>query len=300
MRHILPNIHLESSVCLIDVRFICICNGNLHHLQGLATVCRGTTNDKIQFIFNMYDVSHDNTGNWVILIWIFAIKNNDVFFFNFFALFISYLTCIIIFFCKWHDSVKTGADDSFKSCSKRAFPLSPTIHSEVSSAYSFFHLYCDVTYCLTSIKICALVLHISSLFPSLHKWLSHSIPCSHTYSLSNRYSYSMNILLFCRPFRVSSSDGGNESDTSGMHYFTILLLTNSSFPLHSWLLFVLSLLPLVCYRVTFFHCHFTHIVVNDKQFLAVFIGSYIINAKLFAMRGLINEMIIKSDYTFYC
>ena len=30
--------------------------------QGLATVCRGTTNDKIHFIFNMYDVSHDNTG----------------------------------------------------------------------------------------------------------------------------------------------------------------------------------------------------------------------------------------------
>ena len=31
-------------------------------IQGLATVCRGTTNDKIHFIFNMYDVSHDNTG----------------------------------------------------------------------------------------------------------------------------------------------------------------------------------------------------------------------------------------------
>lgn len=30
-------------------------------IVGLATVCRGTLNDKIHFIFNMYDVSHDNT-----------------------------------------------------------------------------------------------------------------------------------------------------------------------------------------------------------------------------------------------
>eukprot|EP01039_Chlorochromonas_danica_P007127 gene7127-7880_t len=28
---------------------------------GLATACRGTADDKIHFIFNMYDVSHDNT-----------------------------------------------------------------------------------------------------------------------------------------------------------------------------------------------------------------------------------------------
>ncbi len=30
-------------------------------ITGLATVCRGTADDKIHFVFNMYDVSHDNT-----------------------------------------------------------------------------------------------------------------------------------------------------------------------------------------------------------------------------------------------
>lgn len=30
-------------------------------ITGLATVCRGTPDDKIHFVFNMYDVSHDNT-----------------------------------------------------------------------------------------------------------------------------------------------------------------------------------------------------------------------------------------------
>lgn len=30
-------------------------------ISGLATVCRGTIDDKIHFVFNMYDVSHDST-----------------------------------------------------------------------------------------------------------------------------------------------------------------------------------------------------------------------------------------------
>jgi Ca2+-binding EF-hand superfamily protein len=30
-------------------------------ITGLAIVCRGTQNEKIHFLFNMYDVSHDNT-----------------------------------------------------------------------------------------------------------------------------------------------------------------------------------------------------------------------------------------------
>lgn len=30
-------------------------------ITGLATVCRGSVDDKIHFVFNMYDVSHDNT-----------------------------------------------------------------------------------------------------------------------------------------------------------------------------------------------------------------------------------------------
>jgi serine/threonine protein kinase/Ca2+-binding EF-hand superfamily protein len=30
-------------------------------IMGLATVCRGTTDEKVHFVFNMYDVSHDNT-----------------------------------------------------------------------------------------------------------------------------------------------------------------------------------------------------------------------------------------------
>jgi Ca2+-binding EF-hand superfamily protein/predicted Ser/Thr protein kinase len=30
-------------------------------ITGLATACRGTVDDKIHFVFNMYDVSHDNT-----------------------------------------------------------------------------------------------------------------------------------------------------------------------------------------------------------------------------------------------
>mmetsp|Transcript_655 Transcript_655/g.682 ORF Transcript_655/g.682 Transcript_655/m.682 type:complete len:883 (-) Transcript_655:908-3556(-) len=30
-------------------------------INGLATVCRGSKDDKIHFVFNMYDVSHDNT-----------------------------------------------------------------------------------------------------------------------------------------------------------------------------------------------------------------------------------------------
>lgn len=82
----------------------------------------------------MYDVSHDNTGNWGVLIWIFAIKNNDVFLQIFRIIHqLSHMYHYLISYCKWYDSVKTGADDSFKSCSKRAFPLSPTIHSEVST-----------------------------------------------------------------------------------------------------------------------------------------------------------------------
>ena len=161
----------------------------------MATVCRGTTNDKIQFIFNMYDVSHDNTGNWGVLIWIFAIKITMISF-KFFAFFITYLTCIVILICKWYDSVKTGADDSLKSCSERAFSLSPTIHSEVSADF-FLHLCSDVTYCLTSIKICALVFHISLLFCHLHRWLTHSLHFlvrSHTEEptlILNEYSSSL-------------------------------------------------------------------------------------------------------------
>lgn len=30
-------------------------------ITGLAHVCRGTADEKIHFIFNMYDTSHDNT-----------------------------------------------------------------------------------------------------------------------------------------------------------------------------------------------------------------------------------------------
>ena len=30
-------------------------------ITGLATLCRGTTDDKIRFLFDMYDVSEDDT-----------------------------------------------------------------------------------------------------------------------------------------------------------------------------------------------------------------------------------------------
>lgn len=50
-------------------------------IQGLAIVCRGTKNDKIHFIFNMYDVSHDQTGMKALLkkLMFFFLKKYDLY-----------------------------------------------------------------------------------------------------------------------------------------------------------------------------------------------------------------------------